>query len=307
MLSKTDHYFLTIAETGNLNRAAELLYVSQPSLSKYIQRLEAQLGTELFDRSVSPMKLNEAGTLYLTHLMEAMEREQQLLNRLQELRGEIRGTLRLGIPPFCGQCYLPKVLPRFSAEYPHVEVLLYEGMGDEIEQALCNQKIDLAILPHPVGSDGLSYRPLFSESVLLVTRRADCNEADATPEHFPIRTEVLSDFYKQPVILPHPSQKLGKLVTDYFGRIGCRPSVYTSTQSAATTLSLVAAGMGVGFVPNAGLDTCSEGILRKLRFYDPGPDMQKLQFVSVTRKGTELSTFSRRFLELFQEATEGAT
>ena len=100
MLNKTDFYFLTIAEEGNLNTAAQKLYVSQPSLSKYIQRLEHQLGTKLFDRSCSPMKLNEAGNLYLRHLMDSMEQEKQLLDQLQEIDGEIRGTLRLGIPPF---------------------------------------------------------------------------------------------------------------------------------------------------------------------------------------------------------------
>ena len=65
MLSRTDLYFLTIAKTGNLNKAAQQLYVSQPALSKYIQRLEAQLGAPLFDHESSPLQNNESGKLYL--------------------------------------------------------------------------------------------------------------------------------------------------------------------------------------------------------------------------------------------------
>ena len=77
MKNKTEYYFLEIVRAGNLNQAAATLFVSQPSLTKYIQRLESHLGTPLFDRSTSPMKLNEAGQLYLQHLMEAAEKEQE--------------------------------------------------------------------------------------------------------------------------------------------------------------------------------------------------------------------------------------
>jgi len=302
MLSKTDHYFLTIAETGNLNRAAQRLYVSQPSLSKYIQRLENQLGTPLFDRTVSPMQLNEAGRLYLDHLMAAMEAEQQLLDRMQELRGEIRGVLRLGIPPFCGQCYLPKVLPAFSRIYPQVSVELFEASGAAIEQALLSQKIDLAVLPHPITAEGLAYTPLFREEILLAARRDADDEAQSTPDRIPVLPGGAAQFRGQPTILPHPDQKLGRIVSDYFSSLGYAPQVYTVTQNAATTLALAAAGMGVGFVPHAGLDTLSGEILSRLYFYRLSPPIPDLQFVSVTRKSTVLNGFSREFLKIFTEA-----
>lgn len=303
MLSKTDHYFLTIAESGSLNRAAQELYVSQPSLSKYIHRLETHLGTPLFDRTVSPMQLNEAGRLYLAHLKDAMDAEQRLMSQMQELRGEIRGVLRLGIPPFCGQCYLPKVLPAFSRAFPQVSVELYEASGANIEQALVNQKIDLAILPHPITADALAYTPLFRESVLLVSRRDEKNAPVSTPDHIVIQAGTEAHFRDQPTILPHPGQKLGRIVTDYFSGIDYAPKVYTVTQNAATTLALAAAGMGVGFVPHAGLDTISEDIIGKLSFYVLTPKIPDLQFVSVTRKNTVLNTFSAAFLDLLVRQT----
>ena len=300
MLNKTDFYFLTIAEEGNLNTAAQKLYVSQPSLSKYIQRLEHQLGTKLFDRSCSPMKLNEAGNLYLRHLMDSMEQEKQLLDQLQEIDGEIRGTLRLGIPPFCGQCYLPKVLPTFAKAFPHVSIALHEGMGASIEHALSSRKLDLAILPHPISSEDFSCQPLLREAVLLVTKRTE--GPVSAPSQIIVQPGKQEHFAGKPTILPHPSQKISAIIAEYFSAIGYQPAVYTRTQNVTTTLALVAAGIGIGFVPYAGLDTISEDIIRNLSFYTLAPDMADLQFVSVTRKGAPVSAYTRRFLEIFRNS-----
>ena len=100
MLSKTDRYFLTIAKEGNLNRAAEVLYVSQPSLTKYVQRLERQVGAPLFDRSVSPMRLNDAGRRYLQYVMEQNALEEEMLTQIAEIGRMERGTLRLSFSIF---------------------------------------------------------------------------------------------------------------------------------------------------------------------------------------------------------------
>ena len=298
MISKTDLYFLTIAQSGSLNRASRELYVSQPSLSKYIQRLEERLGTPLFDRSCSPMKLNAAGTLYLRHLMESMEREQQLLDRMQEITGEIRGTLRVGMPPFFGQCHLPKVLPAFTAEYPHVAIDLHEGTGRSMEQALLDQKLDLAILPYPVNGEQLHCMPLLEETVLFVAKRTD--GAVSEPNAIQIQNGNAAMVSRQPLILPHREQKIRRIVTDFLQTADLDPVIYTETQNVITTLSLAAAGIGAGFVPLAGLDTVSETIIRALSFYDMGEAMQKLRFLAVTRKNTELSSYEKWFLELFQ-------
>lgn len=299
MLTKTDLYFLTIAQTGNLNLASRELYVSQPSLSKYIQRLENQLGAPLFDRSSSPMKLNEAGTLYLRHLMDCVEREQQLMDQLQELSGEIRGTLRIGMPPYFGQCYLPKILPAFTAEFPHVAIDLQEGMGKSMEQALLDQKLDLAIIPCPVEGERLHCVPLLKEKVVYAARRK--NGPVSTPDEILLQKGDISMLQKQAVILPHPQQKIRRIVTDFLQTANITPEVYAETQNVITTLSMAAAGICGGFVPLAGLDTVAGSIITQLSFYDMGAAMQDLQFMAVTRKHTECSRFARRFLELFQE------
>ena len=304
MLSKTDLYFLTIAKTGSLNQAAQQLYVSQPSLSKYIQRLETQLGAPLFDRSVSPMRLNECGALYLQYLQDSISREQQLLNQIGEIRRNIRGTLRLGIPTFCGQCYLPRVLPQFSREFPHVSLELYEKTGMKIEQALLDQVIDLAILHPPIMHEGLASCTLVKERILLVSRRDPESEQDRQTQGISIRTGQLSDILDKPAIMPRPDQKLWKIVVDFFSQLNYSPPVYTRTENVVTTLELAAMGMGIGFTPESGLNTVSESILNRIAFFTFPHILSNWQLAAVMRQGSVMSLFARRFVELTQECAQ---
>lgn len=296
MISKTDQYFLTIARLGNLNKAAEKLYVSQPALSRYVQRLEQALGTQLFDRSANSMKLNASGALYLEYLLNSMEEEQKLFHRLQEINQMMRGVLRLGIPSFCGQCYLPKVLPAFSSEFPHVKVTLYEETGDVIEQALVNQEIDLAVLHPPILSENLSYQPLLRERILLAVKREP-----GVPDTRVIQEGTIELVRNSPTIMPQNDQKLGQVVNDFYSRINCRPHIYTRTQNVTTTLTLVSVGLGIGFVPESGLDTVSDAILNALDFYSFDSYLSDWRLAAVTRKNSSMSVYAKRFLELLRQ------
>lgn len=118
MLSKIDEYFLTITEAGSLSKAAQILYVSQPSLTKQIKYLEAKLGTPLFDHSTKPLRLNAAGEIYRKYLLDSIQKEEKLLLELQEANDKKRGVLTVGTPPYQGRFLLPKILPEFLKIIP---------------------------------------------------------------------------------------------------------------------------------------------------------------------------------------------
>ena len=258
MLTKTDEYFITIAKTGNLNRAASLLYVSQPSLTKYIQRLEERLGTELFDHSVTPLHLNDAGELYLHFLLDSQEREQNFFDKIGEIRQMERGTLHIGVPPYCGQCYLPKVLPTFSKRYPQVAVDLVEGTGGSLETALINQEIDLAIVHSPVNNPLLAYTDLITENILLVTKKRDSRTG--------IIESNIEKFSKENFILPYSDQKIGKIVDKFLSQKSFIPKIYMRTSSVETVILLASQGIGIGFIPDSGLQSLSHDIQKRYHF-----------------------------------------
>lgn len=295
MLNKTDLYFLTIVGEGNLTRAAEALYVSQPSLTKYIQRLEHQLGTPLFDHATSPLRLNEAGELYYRHLLEQISREEDLKRRLGEIRQEERGTLRLGTPDYCSQCYLPWILQQFSARYPNVAIELNEDSAEGIERDLLDRKIDLGLLHLPVRSDKLFCRELFAEDVLLAVPRNPA-EQGGTVE---VREGSIWDFADHAFIMPHPSQKLGQIITDLFAHVDLTPRTYLYSQNMFTILSLTALGLGSGFVPAGGLGGIPRDTLQKITFYRLKElDNNPWRLIALQRKGYQAPRFTEHFIDL---------
>lgn len=296
MLNKTDLYFLTIAREGSLSRAAEALYVSQPSLTKYIQRLERQLGTPLFDHTTSPLRLNDAGELYYRHLLECLDHEERLMARLDEIGRTERGTLRLGTPSYCSQCYLPWVLQQFSARYPHVAIELNEDSAEGIERALLDQKIDLGLLHLPVRNGSLLCRELFNEDIFLAVPRTQEASHPCAPE---IREGSILDFADHTFIMPHPSQKMGQIVTDLFSRVDFVPRTYLYSQNLFTILSLTALGLGSGFVPAGGLGGISRDTLKKITFYRLKElDNSQWKLITLQRKGYQTPQFTAHFIDL---------
>lgn len=301
LAGKTDDYFLTIARIGNLNQASQMLYVSQPSLTKYIQRLEERLGTSLFDRSTTPMKLNEAGQLYYRFLLKQKESEQALLTQIADMRNQIRGTLRFGIPPYSGQCYLPKVLPIFSRRFPEVKIELTESNGDSLEQALLAHEIDLAVFHLPIGNEQLAFHEIAHEHILAVTQRT--GDLATVPE---IRNlEDLLSF--RPLILPQQTQKIGKIVGRVLQECTVKPKIYMRMSSVETTVRLAAEGLGTGFVPENGQEKLAPEIRERVSFYLLDPQKANWKIAAVYRKGYQLKRYEHEFLNIFASGAQDKT
>lgn len=159
-------YFLRVAETGNVTRAAQDLGISQPALSRSILRLEEELGRPVFERGTRALSLTEAGTLLLT-------RARQALTLLDETKAEIAddgqsGRVRVGAIPTIAPYFLPEILRRFSREFPRAEVIVRESTTDLLLKHLAQGEIDLAVLALPVAARHIDVEPLFDEELLLV-------------------------------------------------------------------------------------------------------------------------------------------
>ena len=155
-------YFVAIVEAGSLTKAAEHLYVSQPSLSQYLKRLEASLGVELFDRSTSPLRLTYTGERYYQYVLQMMKLDENVRREFQDIKNQTSGRLRLGVALWRGACLLPDVFPTFHQQYPDIHIELTEGRSVQLEAALMNDKIDLAVMNLPRTLD---YSKLVSEIV----------------------------------------------------------------------------------------------------------------------------------------------
>ena len=291
-MNRAEEYFLEIVRSGSLSKAAGKLYVSQPSLTKYIQRLEKQVGTPLFDRSTNPMRLNDAGRVYYEYLLDCAAAKQRMLGKLDQVDRLQRGTLHLGMPSFCAQCYLARVLPSFQKQYPGVRVELLEASGEHLERALLEQRIDVAVLHLPVTHVELKHTPLFEERVLLAV------PGDTGAKQ--VKSGDFAQFKELPFILPQPEQKLGRYAAAFFAQKDFTPQVCMKTQNVTTMLTLAASGMGAAFVPEGGLSSISQDILRRLDFYDLGGDPMTVAMLQ--RRESVLPAYGQRLIQLLRAA-----
>ena len=128
-------YFVAIVDEGSLTKAAEHLYVSQPSLSQYLKRLEANLGVELFDRSASPLRLTYTGERYYQYVLQMMKLDENIRREFQDIKNQTSGRLRLGVALWRGACLLPDVFPSSHRQYPDIHIELPEGRSVQLERA----------------------------------------------------------------------------------------------------------------------------------------------------------------------------
>ena len=129
MKNSSNDYFFTIVEEGSLSKAAQKLYLSQPSLSQYLKRLEKRLGVDLFDHNTSPLKLTYSGERYYEFLCEEKLREEQIIQELKDIKQGTSGRIRLGIAFWRAACFLPEVFPEFHRQFPNILVNIASGIS----------------------------------------------------------------------------------------------------------------------------------------------------------------------------------
>jgi LysR family transcriptional repressor of citA len=161
--------FLTAAECGNFRKSAELLFISQPSVTVHIKQLENELGVKLFERDKKKMRLTEEGKRYYEHAKRLIEVHQKGLDDLQSYKQGYSTNLSLGISPLLVDTILPFVLKTYLNKHPQVEVSVKIIESTDIEAALLNEEVDLGLsCLNSVHSD-LVCEQLYNNKVILVT------------------------------------------------------------------------------------------------------------------------------------------
>lgn len=139
------HAFATIVETGSLGRAAEVLHVTQPALSRSIKRLEDEVGAPLFERHSKGMQLTAIGSALLPHATLLQREAEYAREEIDAMRGLAKGTIRVGAVASIASLVLPLAVSGVLASWPNLRVQIIEGVWDRLAQALLKHEIDLAL------------------------------------------------------------------------------------------------------------------------------------------------------------------
>ncbi len=157
-------YIVTVSELKHFGKAAQQCFVSQPSLSSQIQKVEEEIGFYIFDRSKKPLAITHKGEAFLKQAKQVLQEHEKLLYVAQSEACEVSGELRLGIIPTLIPYVLPLFIAHFSAQYPKVKLIVDELKTEDIVNGLKNDSVDAGILATPLNVKGIKKSVLFYEA-----------------------------------------------------------------------------------------------------------------------------------------------
>lgn len=234
-------YFVKLADLRHFSKAAEACFVSQPTLSTQIKKLEEELGVQLVERAPRKVMLTPVGE-------EIAERARVLLSDVDQIRTLARnsidpsaGNLRIGIFPTLAPYLLPHLVPRIRRQYPKLKLQLVEEKTEEIIAMLRQGRLDAILVALPIEDETLEYRVLFEEPFLL-----------ALPEDHPMaqRAQVrMSDLENEELLLLEEGHCLRDQALEVCKLAGARERMDFQATSMETLRQMVAANVGITLIP----------------------------------------------------------
>lgn len=234
--------FWWIAKTGSFNRAAERLFLTQPSVTARIQALEKELGQMLFERRPRGVRLTDAGRVLLPHAERVLQDIKRARQAVVDLQSATGGTLTVGSSLTTSAYLLPEILTRFKRSHPAVEVLVRTGRSHQVQQLVLDDTVQVGLVHAPVASHAeIAAFPLSDEPILLVVH----------PEH-PVaqRHEArLEELANESFITTDRASGYWAMVEQWWASAGFIPHITMELDSIEAAKRMVLSGLGMTLLP----------------------------------------------------------
>jgi LysR family transcriptional regulator, hydrogen peroxide-inducible genes activator len=234
-------YFVALADTRHFGKAAERSFVSQPTLSAQIKKLETYLGVQLIERQPRKVALTETGMKILPLARRIVAESDEIVSLARNEHDPLSGKLKVALIPTIGPYLLPLVARKLRKQLPNLQLLLYEYQTQPLLEKLRAGDIDLGILALPVPLDGLEARTLYEEDFTL-----------AVPAHNALAKKSsvkLDDLKDETLLLLEDGHCLRDQALDVCSRIDIKESDDYRATSLETLRQMVAAGLGITLLP----------------------------------------------------------
>lgn len=236
-------YFCTISHLKNFTRTAETLHVSQPSVTKAIKALEAELGLVLIDRSQKKVNLTPEGQAFLLHAQKIMSAASAAKKDMARYRGDSRGKIQFGLPPMVEAYLFPDLFTKFQSSFPDISLDVQEySDSDEVRNRLALGDLDFGIVLGEVRT------PAENEMLLMQDSMSVC-----LPPSHPLASQEkigFGDIAAEKFIMQQPHTYQYKEVYRRCNEVGFVPNITLCTSQLKTIKQLVANGMGISILPN---------------------------------------------------------
>ncbi len=243
--------FVRVAELGSFTKAAQMLGMTQPALSRQIRMLEVDLHQSLLVRNGRGAVPTEAGKLLLSHGRGILHQVARAREDLGRVRGALAGRVAIGLPPSLARVLTVPLTRAFRAQLPEARVSISEGLSTQMQEWLVDGRLDIAVLYNARASADIDISPLLDEELLLVQARQPGLAEDPPPG--PI---TLAEVAALPLVIPSRPNAVRTHVETEMAQIGCRMQVALEIDGVSAILDLVADGAGAALLSRNAVASC---------------------------------------------------
>ena len=236
---KQIEYFVRVAELGGFTRAAAVLGIAQPALSRQVRLREVELRQNLLARDGRGAVPTEAGRLLLAHGRGILHQVERAKEELGRVRGALAGRVAVGLPTSLARMLTVPLTRAFRERMPDARISISEGLSAAMQESLVNGRLDIAVLYNVRPSPELEITALQREDLFLVQLRPD-GHTDAAPSPA-ISLKALAQL---PLVIPSRPNAIRMQVESEMARIDCRPLIALEIDGVSAILDLVADGAG---------------------------------------------------------------
>jgi LysR family hydrogen peroxide-inducible transcriptional activator len=239
-------YLVALADTGHFGRAAERTFVSQPTLSAQLKKLEEYLGVKLVERQPKNVQLTDVGKQIVTRARRMLNESDEIVALARDNTNPLSGKLKIALIPTIGPYLLPRVMQKIRKAMPDLKLMLYEHQTENLMRRLREGELDLGIIALPVDDEGLESRELYKEAFMVALPRNHPLARKST-----IKVQDLSD---QTLLLLEDGHCLRDQALEVCSRVDIREPEDFRATSLETLRQMVMAGLGITLMPEFAVD-----------------------------------------------------
>lgn len=288
-------YLIEVARFKSFTKAAEALYITQPTISKTIKSMEDELGVVLFDRVGKKIVLTDAGQIIVGQAQQIVTSFQNLVAELDDLRNLKKGHIRIGLPPMVGSSFFPKVIGQFHQKYPDISIQLFEDGAKKVESDVVGGALDVGVIVLPATAEELSSFPFVEEKLNLVVH----------PSH-PLaerQAAELSELAQDGFVLFREDFTLHDRIINECAKAGFQPHVIYESSQWDLISEMVAVGLGITLLPET---ICREVDDERVRIIPLVKPIIPWKLGIVWRDDRYLSFATREWIRFAQQELTGA-
>lgn len=289
-------YMITVADCQSITKAAAKLYVSQPSLSHLIARVEQELGLKLFDRTAYPIRLTYAGERYVDTARKILMLDDDMRREFMDISEGRKGRITVGIPTERGGYMLPGILTRFKKEFPGIEVSVLEGSSELLIDSVLKGQTNFIIIPETQKVPELEQELIYREELFFIAGHEMVKEFNCCLDSHTVNPEKLSGM---PFVLQNRGHSIRKIADSIFKKYQIIPQVVMETHSSLTAATMAAAGSAATIVPARTVEMVNQA--DGYGIYSIGKPPVTWDVMACYRKDAYLDKTQRRFITIAQE------